>query len=104
MIGKGTEVLSQCPVAGSRLTVGGTVVLYTETEQEKTTVPSLVGKSLSDANELLRVAGLQLRLIGAPNTQINAPITVLSQDIPSGTAVPLGTVITLTVLYTDEEN
>ncbi len=104
VIGKGSEVLSQCPVAGSRLAVGGTVVLYTETEQEKTTVPSLVGKSLAEANELLRIAGLQLNIIGAPNNQINTPITVLSQDIPSGTAVPLGTVITLTVLYTDEEN
>ena len=81
-----------------------TVYLYTEKrEEEYTSVPSVVGLSIKEANLLLASAGLNVRIPGGISASCST-VTVTSQDLPYGAKVEKGTVITLTVLGTDFED
>lgn len=104
-VGQGT-VTVQRPTAGEQLLKGGTAVVYTDqTEAESATVPAVVGKTLSEANKLLIDSGLNVKIRGWTATVENVNVTrqaVISvQNIPSGSVVPRGTVVEVTVLYQD---
>lgn len=104
-VGQGT-VTVQRPTAGEQLLKGGTAVVYTDqTEAESATVPAVVGKTLSEANKLLIDSGLNVKICGWTATVENVNVTrqaVISvQNIPSGSVVPRGTVVEVTVLYQD---
>lgn len=103
--GQGT-VTAQCPDAGETLLKGGTAVLYTDSpSDESVLVPSVVGKTLSEANELLADSGLNVRIHGwtatVDNVNVTRQATVSAQSQPEGTRVPRGTVIDITLLYQD---
>ncbi len=105
VIGNGTTVLHQIPSAGSEVLKSQSVVyLYTENiDNTYTTVPALVGLNIKEANELLLKCGLNIKIKGSISNNCTS-LTVTSQNYPSGAKIPLGSVITLTVLGMDFED
>ena len=102
VVGSGDRILSQVPDSGSRLyTNNGKVILYTSDVEEAVTVPSVVGKTAAEANQLLINSGLNVSFSGAMNYSLGEGAVVLSQSIPKGTSVKRGTVITIYALHTD---
>ncbi|MCI6640886.1 MAG: PASTA domain-containing protein [Pygmaiobacter massiliensis] len=94
VVGSGTTVVRQFPAAGSTLPKGSTVVLYTdESADQMVTVPSVVGHSVSSAEEALASAGLNIYRDGA---QAGTNVTAVLQSVEAGTSVPRGTVVTVT--------
>ncbi|MBO7217383.1 MAG: PASTA domain-containing protein, partial [Clostridia bacterium] len=66
VVGNGTSVVSQLPESDSKLSKGGTVILYTDSESETilTTVPDFNGKSLSEVNKAAASANINLEFAG----------------------------------------
>ena len=106
IIGNGDVVLSQIPSAGSIITRELSVVyLYTEKKNASlTTVPSLVGLSVAEANAAATNAGLNIRIRGVTDTDTSGTLTVTDQSLIPGDAVARGTVIDITVLKLDFED
>ena len=96
--GEGTYIVGQCPMTGTMLAAGGTVVLYTEENYaaEQTEVPDLVGMTADQANTLLANLDLNYVAIGASSSRTDAHVS--EQSIEPGTKVDIGTVIRLTYL------
>ena len=91
--GDGKKVLSQIPSAASKIPTGGNVVLYTsDTEEEKVTVPNLVGYSVSTVNSIASSYGLNVSISGV--TASSSAVSV-SQSIAAGKKVDEGTVISV---------
>lgn len=92
--GSGTKVVAQMPAAGSKIPIGGTIVLYTDNDSiaEKVAVPNFVGYSLSDVNYIASYYGLNVSITGAI-TSSDSVSTI--QDISEGTMVSPGSVITV---------
>ncbi len=103
--GQGT-VTAQSPAAGETLLKGGTAVLYTDTPSNETVlVPSVVGKTLSEANKLLADSGLNVQVHGwtadVKNVNVTRQAIVSAQSKAQGTSVPRGTIVDITLLYQD---
>ncbi len=98
VIGNGETVVKQLPEAGNSVYNGGMVILYTEeSESQTTTVPNLIGLTVSEVNSKAAATGINVEFSG--NISSN---TVLSyaQDIAEGETVSLGQIIT--VYFRDE--
>jgi stage V sporulation protein D (sporulation-specific penicillin-binding protein) len=91
-IGNGNRVLRTAPGAGSPIRRGSTVVIYTE-EQESLTavVPDVYGMSVSQANQVITDAGLNIRLSGGSVGNVNARAVYMS-SLP-GTRLTIGSVV-----------
>ena len=105
VIGNGDYVLDQIPKADVIiLKSSSTIYLYTEKrDEEYVEVPSVVGKSIKEANLLLSTIGLNICISGSLSNTCTT-VTVISQSLPVGAKVEKGSVITLTVLGTDFED
>ena len=105
VIGNGEYVLDQIPKADVIiLKSSSTIYLYTEKrDEEYVEVPSVVGKSIKEANLLLSTIGLNICISGSLSNTCTT-VTVISQSLPVGAKVEKGSVITLTVLGTDFED
>ena len=105
VIGNGEHVIDQIPKADvSILKFSSIIYLYTEKrDEEYVTVPSVVGKSIKEANVLLCGLGLNIQIQGGLSNNCST-VTVTSQSLPVGARVEKGTVIALTVLGTDFED
>ncbi|MFI3169303.1 MAG: penicillin-binding transpeptidase domain-containing protein [Faecalibacterium sp.] len=80
----------QYPAAGTTVTGGTTIYYYIEgTEGIMTSVPDVVGKTASFAQQLLTAAGLNCTIIG------DEDYLVTSQSITADESVELGTIITI---------
>lgn len=92
--GEGSTVVSQVPAAGSKIPTGGTVVLYTDevSAEEKVTVPNLIDFSVSDVNYIASYYGINISITGTVNSSGAVSVT---QDVPEGTMVSPGTVVTV---------
>ena len=75
------------------------LIIYTTSENETATVPSLVGKKIEEAIEEAVEAGLNIRINGCKNGG-----TVTAQSLPAFALVNRGEFICLTVLSTDFED
>lgn len=96
VVGDGDYVTMQSPSSGSVFVKGGNVILYTgESEYETTTVPSLVGYSLTTAKTLIYDSDLNLFISDVGDS--DSELVVTSQSIESGTEANKGTVISLTL-------
>ena len=86
------------PRYNTLITANSNVVLYTktDTEKKKVRVPDLLGYTLEEAYQTLTDMGL--------NMQANNIGTVVSQNIPKGTAVDMGSVIILELVNRDVES
>ena len=95
IVGVGPRVVAQSPPAGTKVPRGSTIIFYTEEESatETVTVPDVRGKTAMTANKLIINSGLNIRVSGVDET--NKYAVAASQDIPVGTQVPKGTVITV---------
>lgn len=93
IIGEGDTVTKQLPENGSMVIGGGVVLVYTDkaVEEEKTTVPSFVGYTLSQVNNLAAQYDLNVYFKG--NINSDRAVVSYQQSIPEGEEVPKGTVI-----------
>ena len=93
VIGSGEKVEKQLPENGSMILDGGVVLLYTdkEAEEQKTTVPSFIGYTLSQVNTLASQYGLNVHFKG--NIVSDKAVVSYLQSIPEGTEVSKGSVI-----------
>lgn len=91
--GNGSTVISQIPTVSSGLQKGGSIVLYTDSDSQSETVsvPSLIGLSPDEVNDVASSYGLNVSFSGATTSSG----TSSSQNIEAGTSVSPGTVITV---------
>ena len=84
-------VTEQMPRAGTALVSNATVMLYTKGKDTRVSqiVPDLKGMTITEAKSALKKKNL--------NIKINGSGYVTSQEIPSGTSVEEGTVISVTM-------
>lgn len=91
--GNGSTVISQIPTVSSGLQKGSSIVLYTDSDSQSETVsvPSLIGLSPDEVNDVASAYGLNVSFSGATTSSG----TSSSQNIEAGTSVSPGTVITV---------
>lgn len=87
VIGSGDKVINQYPNKGEKITVGTRVFLITN--GDNLLVPNVLGLSSKQAEDILRLLGLSVKLEG------NGYVT--AQSLAEGTAVTKGAEITLTL-------
>ena len=100
-------ITAQCPAPSSSLTKNmGSVILYTEySDTESVTVPDVLGKSVTEANQILVSRGLNIKIEGAKNYAISDTVYAKAtyQSVEAGMSVERGTVITVKFLYDDRD-
>lgn len=91
--GNGSTVILQIPTVSSGLQKGGSIVLYTDSDSQSETVsvPSLIGLSPDEVNDVASAYGLNVSFSGATTSSG----TSSSQNVEAGTSVSPGTVITV---------
>ena len=91
-------VISQEPVANSKLNAGETVkiVVSLGTGIKETSVPSVIGKKEDEAKNILSSANLKVEVVNEEDSSKETGI-VLKQSKDAGTTVEEGTTITITV-------
>lgn len=93
--GDGNTVVSQNPITGTTMPMGGTIVLYTDDSSalDVVTVPNLIGYSVSDVNYIASYYGINVSVTGSVSSSDSVST---SQSIDEGTEVAPGTVVTVT--------
>lgn len=93
IIGEGEKIEKQLPETGSMILDGGVVLLYTDkqAQEEKTTVPSFIGYTLSQVNALAAQYGLNVHFKG--NINSDKAVVSYQQSVSEGTEVSKGSVI-----------
>lgn len=100
IVGEGETVVKQSPAANVVIPAGGTVVIYTTEEGEKSTaiVPDFNGMSVSAANAAAAAAGINIKLNG--NNLSAADSVAFKQSEAVGAEVDAGTIITVYFKHT----
>ena len=95
-VGSGDTVTDQTPAGGAIIPNNATVILYLGAEKSSAlcTVPNVVGRTASEANQALTNAGLIMKVTGATSTS-SGNVHAISQSVPEGTQVEAGSVITV---------
>lgn len=103
VIGSGKSVVSQMPVRGAQVPKDGRIILYTDEdyEVEYSTVPNLLGYSVSEVNSLLSAADLNFKIGDGAANRTGASAS--SQSYYYGDVVPKGTVVEVYFTVKDEE-
>ena len=99
VVGEGATIMDQLPAPNAPVPGTSEVVLYfnKEAPDDLVTVPDFLTYNLYNANYLANMNGLYMLVTGANK---NDPmVTATYQDIPAGTQVPRGTMVT--VEFTD---
>ena len=87
VIGDGTDVINQYPIKGEKITAGTKVFLITNSSNM--TLPDITGLSSKQAEDLLRLLGVNVKLEG------NGYVT--SQSVGAGTPITSGMEVILTL-------
>ena len=90
-------ILSQEPLAGTRVRNGARVSVTLSLGQESSDVPVLTGQTRRSAQLLLERAGLAFGGVTRVASETVAEDMVLASDPPAGTLLPRGSVVTLLV-------
>ena len=95
VVGTGSVVTDQLPVAGSQVPGNSQIILYMGAEKQETRVevPDFIGCSVADVNYLASNAGLYVQAKGTDRTDVY--VLAAYQDIDPGTEVDRGTTITV---------
>ena len=95
VVGTGSVVTDQLPVAGSQVPGNSQIILYMDAEKQATRVevPDFIGCSVADVNYLASNAGLYVQAKGTDRTDVY--VLAAYQDIDPGTEVDRGTTITV---------
>jgi len=98
-VGSGASIMGQLPAPGASIPGKSEVVIYFDQEAptDLVTVPDFLTYNLNNANYLATSNGLYMLITGANKHDPN--VTATYQDIPAGTEVPRGTMVT--VEFTD---
>ncbi len=96
VVGDGDTITDQTPIGGTVIPGKSRIILYAGESKPDTmcTVPSLVGKSASEANTAVTNAGLLIRFSGTTDSG-SSSIHVIDQSHEAGSQVEAGTVITV---------
>ena len=96
MEGDGDTITDQTPAGGAIIPGKSVVILYANEKKstDKCVVPTLLGRTPSEANSVAVNAGLLIRFSGTTGSE-SSSIRVLSQNLEAGTEVDAGTVITV---------
>ena len=94
--GDGDTITDQTPAGGAIIPGKSVVILYANEKKstDKCVVPTLLGRTPSEANTVAVNAGLLIRFSGTTGSE-SSSIRVLSQSLEAGTEVDAGTVITV---------
>ena len=94
VVGNGDKVIAQYPVADQSIPMNGVVILYTESGNTETSssVPNLLGMSISEANRVAVNSGYNIRVSGA---SLDSEVVSYRQSIEEGTQASLGSTITV---------
>ena len=94
--GDGDTITDQTPAGGAIIPGKSVVILYANEKKstDKCVVPTLLGRTPSEANTVAVNAGLLIRFSGTTGSE-SSSVRVLSQNIEAGTEVDAGTVITV---------
>ncbi|MBR4990236.1 MAG: PASTA domain-containing protein [Oscillospiraceae bacterium] len=97
-IGTGDTVTAQIPAPGQSVPGGSQILLYLgeELQERSVTIPDFTDMNRAQAEEAAGKLGLYI--LPAGNPEISPQNTVISQNIPKETQVPVGTTVTLTFL------
>ena len=95
VVGTGSVVTDQLPVASSQVPGNSQIILYMGAEKQATRVevPDFIGCSVADVNYLASNAGLYVQAKGTDRTDVY--VLAAYQDIDPGTEVDRGTTITV---------
>ncbi|MBD5114013.1 MAG: PASTA domain-containing protein [Ruminococcaceae bacterium] len=94
-------VVSTVPGASLTIPKGGTVVIYMDDSEKKTSiVPNVIGMTVEQANAAITSVGLNISLSGGAIENENAK--AVSQSIEAGTEAYRGAVIEVTFFLNDE--
>ncbi len=102
LIGSGATIADQQPKSGIMLGAGSTVILYTEGSEEihYTTVPDVRGMSRSNAEEVIRAAGLNFRASDFGDKASSGAIAV-EQSPAAGATAAQGAIIYVKFMQQD---
>ena len=94
--GDGDTITDQTPAGGAIIPGKSVVILYANEKKstDKCVVPTLLGRTPSEANTVAVNAGLLIRFSGTTGSE-SSSIRVLNQNLEAGTEVDAGTVITV---------
>ena len=94
--GDGDTITDQTPAGGAIIPGKSVVILYANEKKstDKCVVPTLLGRTPSEANIVAVNAGLLIRFSGTTGSE-SSSIRVLSQNLEAGMEVDAGTVITV---------
>ncbi len=102
VVGSGASVTDQIPAANITVIKGTQVIIYAGDAKPSSmvSVPNLYRKTYSQAKSALEAAGLYMRTSGVAASS-SSTIVVSSQSVSSGSSVPLGTVVEVTLIQSD---
>ena len=91
------QVLESTPASGEKVVIPAAVSIVVSVGSNVTVVPNVVGRSVTDARQVLRSAGLTFGIISVPPGAASNGGTVTAQNPSAGARVDTGTKITLQV-------
>lgn len=107
MIGDGDRVTAQVPSAGAVLSgQNGKIIIYLgdSAPEADVKVPNVSKLSAAAANKLITDAGLNIKIEGSKSHALGGEALVVSQYPAAGESVARGSVVTITVRFTDGED
>ena len=107
MIGDGDRVTAQVPSAGAVLSKqNGKIIIYLgdSAPEADVKVPNVSKLSAAAANKLITDAGLNIKIEGSKSHALGGEALVVSQYPAAGESVARGSVVTITVRFTDGED
>lgn len=100
---EGTMVSGQVPYSGQIMPSGGTVMLYMGevplSDYRMSTVPNVIGMTVTEANKAMSEAGINIRITGAAG---NSDAKAVSQSIGAGLSIYRGSVVEVNFLVNNE--
>ena len=106
IIGNGDKIVYQVPQENSIIyKKTGKIILHTgEDSVTHSVVPNVIGKTAEEANKILVNSGFNIKIEGTNSFVVGQSPRVVAQYPMSDTYYERGGVVTITVLYTDEED
>ncbi len=103
VIGNGESVQTQVPDCRTSISKStGMIILYAEGQPTETCIPKVTGQTLSEAVTLLTNAGCNISVKGVNGHAVAANAITVSQSIPPGSKVPLGTVVEIVLMHNED--
>lgn len=95
VVGDGDTVINQLPAANQSIYTGGTVIIYTEEDNEtlKTTVPDFTNLTVGGVSEL--AARHNINVVYRGSNLTDSGVTSYKQSVSKGTEIQAGAVVTV---------